>query len=84
MPYMQGRAHGDSYTSSRSLSAFPSGRKYFYDICQYVYISKKAKKSLLRAGEGILVRKNEEKWGRGGREEDYMVISIIISTKEVL
>jgi hypothetical protein len=47
-------------------------------------ISKKAKKSLLRAGEGILVRKNEEKWGRGGREEDYMVISIIISTKEVL
>jgi len=45
---------------------------------------KKAKGSLLRAGEGILVRKNEEKWGRGGREEDYMVISIIISTREVL
>ena len=81
---MQGRGHGGSYTSSRSLSAFPSGRKYFYYICKYVYISKKAKGSILRAGEGILVRKNEEKWGRGGREEDYMVISIIISTRDVL
>jgi len=49
-----------------SLSTLPSGRKYFYYIYQYVYISKKAKGSLLRAREGILVRKNDENGGGEG------------------
>jgi len=69
---MQGRGHGGSYTSSRSLSTLPSGRKYFYYIYQYVYISKKAKGSLLRAREGILVRKNDENGrGEGGRRATW-------------
>ena len=69
---MQGRGHGGSYTSSRSLSTLPSGRKYFYYIYQYVYISKKAKGSLLRAREGMLVRKNDENGrGEGGRRATW-------------